>query len=144
MNLSTNQIELITKMLDEILDKISKIRKIFEQNQSPTQRPMNHHSEVEKMNPLKFGEDKTRVGVYSSSLKGDRRVVKLVPDGSINWDSKPISWLCDQIDSHGYHIDSSFVDNLVVEMDKGEKFGKLLGQVAWAFDAMNKPKEGRK
>jgi len=91
----------------------------------------------EKAVPLLFGDNKQRVGHYSASIKGDKRVIKLVPDTPIDWTSKPIQWVSNQFKSSNYKVDANFHDCLVVEVPIKEKFGKLLGQVSWAFYSMN-------
>ena len=141
MNLNKNQVDQIIEYLDTCLGNIAIVKEIFQKTVIQDQRKHDRLHHGEKLNPLLFGDNKKRVGVYSSAISGDRRVLKLVPDRSIAWDSKPIQWLLDQINSNRYKLDNNYNDALVIELPIKDKFGKLLGQAAWAFESMNKPLE---
>ena len=141
MNLNKTQVDQILEHLDTCLENISVIKEIFQKKDDQEQSKHDGLHHGMKMNPLLFGESKKRVGVYSSAISGDRRVLKLVPDRPLIWESKPIQWLLDQININHYKLDNNYNDALVVELPVKEKFGKLLGQAAWAFDSMNKPLE---
>ncbi len=136
----------ITKLLDLIESCIISLTLISSNISQllPVQKQLENIYSDEKQIPLLFGNTNQRVGSYSSSIRGDKRVIRFTSNTPINWDSRPISWLSEQIKTSSYHIDNNFIDCLVVEVPIDDKFGKLLGQVAWAFDVMNNPREERK
>jgi hypothetical protein len=132
-----NQLLDLLKNSEKHIKRIRSILKTHEKSLEQSKQNINQILKGEKGFPLRYGEKGEIVGYYSAPIRGDKRVIKLVPFNPVQWNSDSIQWFIEKTRASSYHIDTSFHDCIAVEIPTKRKYSNILNQAALAFHAMN-------